>query len=135
MDDARFLSLQKTLRDRRAGLEQRLVRVDEGTAAPGETVLQTLDFSRRAPDVFRSGTVFQRRAILEAVCAKSTVTSRKLALEFKIPFQLVASAGGIGNFSSLVSDVRKWLDEKTEYFALPDLDAPPQCGALPPVTP
>jgi hypothetical protein len=27
--------------------------------------------------------------------------------------------------------VRKWLDEKTEFFALPDLDAEPVYGALP----
>jgi DNA invertase Pin-like site-specific DNA recombinase len=124
LDDARFLERQQAIKAERLKREQHLARVEGAAAAPGEDALKTLEFARAAHAAFVSGTVFQRRAILQAVCAKSTVRSRKLALEFKIPFQLVASAGGIGNFSSLVSDVRKWLDEKTEYFALPKLDAP-----------
>ncbi len=44
-----------------------------------------------------------------------------------------AHPDGFGTMTSLISDVRKWLDEKTEYFALPDLDAEPLYGALPPL--
>jgi len=131
VDDAQFLEREKTLKERRAQIQQRLTQLDSTTTAPGEAAIKTLDFARAASETFRSGTVFQRRAILQTVCAKSTVRSRKLALEFTIPFQMVASAGGIGNFLRLVHDVRKWFDEKVEYFDLPDLSARPEYGVEP----
>ena len=133
VDDPSFLAKRKGLQDQRRGMEDRVARADASTAAPGQTLLQIADFAARVGSVFESGTVFQRRAIIEAVSAKSTVQAKKVALEFKIPFQQVADSGGIHNWQCLIHDVRKWLDEKTEFFALPDLNAEPVYGVLPPL--
>jgi hypothetical protein len=133
VDDPTFLSRRSALQDQRRGLENRLAGVDANAAEHAERVTRILNFATRAQAVFASGTIFQRREILEAVSAKTTVRAKKVSLELKIPFQLVADSGACHNWRSLVDDVRKWLDEKTEYFALPDLDAEPEYGALPPL--
>ena len=49
LDDARFLARKKGLKDRRAGLEQRLAQVDAGTVAPGETILRIPRFLAALP--------------------------------------------------------------------------------------
>jgi len=138
MDDLitidRFKSKKQALQDERSRLEQRLAASEEGAAANGQTISDVLDFSRRAHSTYLSGTVFQKRAILNAVAAKSEVRAKKVALEFKIPFRLVSDSRAMGNYVRLIHDVRKWLDEKTEFFALPDMDGEPEYGALPPLT-
>ncbi len=64
------------------------------------------------------------RASAGALCGKLGVSVSGFTANFAQPH-------GFRLNPSLISDVRKWLDEKTEYFALPDLDAEPLYGVLP----
>lgn len=131
VDDAVFLKKRTALRDQRRGLEERVERSQSNATAGGELVTQILHFSERAQSAFTTGTLFQKKMILEAVSANTTVRSKKVALEFKIPFSQVADSGGCHNWIALVDYLRTWIDAKTEFFALPDLGMTPLSGDRP----
>lgn len=122
VDDHVFVAKKAAIRDQRLRIEDRLARANAGAAAAGESISQILDFPRRAHAIFPSGTRFQKRAILEGVAAKSMVRDRKVALEFKIPFQQVADARGIRNFAR----IREWRKKKP-----PEREAGGYDGSIP----
>lgn len=88
--------------------------------AVGSLVARTLEFSSRVALLFAEGTTVQQRSVLEAVGLNCTLRGRKVALEFKNPFRMVAEAGSCRNWCSVVDDVRTWIEDRTEYFALPE---------------
>ena len=85
---------------RKHEIDERRARLEAQIAAPlrsPEEILQytntTFAFASKAVDVFRSGTGVQRRMILEAVGLNSELRARKLLMQLKNPFQMIADAG------------------------------------------
>jgi site-specific DNA recombinase len=133
IDDQTFTARRQALQDHGQRMQDRLHRAESVATATTRSITALLDFAAKVDNVFASGTPVQRRAILEAVTSNLTVRARKAALEFKNPFRLIAESGGCHNWYSGIDHLRTWLDNTTDYFRLPDLDAEPiDAIALPP---
>lgn len=58
----------------------------------------------------------RQRMICETVGLNYTPTGRPMAYSFDNPFDRMAERGGLSNWSGLLDNVRKWLQETTEYL-------------------
>lgn len=90
-------------------------------AAGGRDLVTTFNFADRAPQILRTGTAVQQRLVLEAVGLNYILKARRVAYSLDKPFDGIAEAGGLSNWSGLVDDVRTWALNTTEYFKIPDL--------------
>ncbi len=133
VDDATFLEKKRAFQARLAAMDERLAGAGRSAKELAEVVARTFDFAARAQEVFASGTPVQRRMIFEAVCSNPTLRARKLALEFKNPFRMLANAGSCSNWSGCPEDVRTWIEDRAEYFRLPAFDVPVPGAAMQPV--
>jgi hypothetical protein len=70
--------------------------------------------------------------ILEAVGLNYTVQARKVAFSFRNPFSMLAQAGANSNWWTCPDDVRHWIQDTTEYFALPAFALGDHAQNLPP---
>jgi DNA invertase Pin-like site-specific DNA recombinase len=101
-----FLSKAQSLEERRESLKGRL---HELKTARGEDLVQTFDLAARAQRVLQTGTPVQQRMILEAIGLNYTLKARKVSFSLDKPFDRIAEAGGLSNWSGLVDDVRTYL--------------------------
>lgn len=120
IDDATFVARQKQLKERKVSLEQKLGAAEKSVTEVRDLALATFSFASRAREVFLTGTTVQKRMILEAVASNYTLRGRKLLYEAKKPFQMISGAAACCNWQTLWDDVRTWLQDTTEYFALPE---------------
>lgn len=131
LDDQDFITRKQSLAERRMALELRLKAAERSETPVTTDVEATFRFAAKAAEMFRSGTTVQRRKILEAVGSNHMLTSRKVALGLAIPFQEIADSRASFNWRATWDVVRKWFEEKTEYFALPDLSEPNDSHTMP----
>ncbi len=114
-------------------IEERRARLSAQVGAPAKTqeelTSQTekmIAFASRTAELYRSGTTVQRRMILKAVQSNSTLQGRKLLIQLKRPFRMIAEAGSCSNWQRTPEDVRTWIQDTTEYLAVPDFSKLPQ---------
>lgn len=131
--DEVYLAKKGDLDVRRQQMEARLAAPERSDEELSNLTTKTFEFTARAIAIFRSGSGVQRRMILEAIGLNSELRARKLRIQLKNPFQLIAEAGSISNWCRTPEDVRTWLQDTSEYFALPFIDtaAASQSGAVP----
>jgi site-specific DNA recombinase len=124
VDDALFTEKRQALAQQRQALELKLSQSQESGEEIEKLVQRTFVFSAKAAEVFRSSTPVQKRVILATVGSNPTLTGRKLRIEYRMPFQLLSEPHP-STFSvhlqGLRDDVRTWLQDRTEYFSIPDL--------------
>lgn len=118
--DEVFLAKRQELEERRREVEGRL----RGASTRAEDVQRKIEavftFAQKAKETFVSGTPVQKRMVLEAVGSNYLLTSRKVTLTLKKPFEILAQASALSNWCATWEDVRTWLLETTEYFELPE---------------
>lgn len=120
--DAQFAARKREIEDRKVRLEVQIAAPARPRQELNGLTIQTLSFATRAVEVFRTGTGVQRRMILEAVTSNSKLRSRKLLIQLKTPFQMIAGAGGRRDWYTTLEEVRTWIRDTTEYFAVPDFE-------------
>lgn len=109
-------------------IEERIATLDAKLREPSRTseevkslTLATIDFGRRVSEMFVDGTAVQKRMILESVGLNYTLRARMVTFSYRNPFQILSEAAARSNWCTTADDVRNWLQDTTEYFALPNL--------------
>jgi len=116
--DEIFLAKRRHLEERRASLQQQS-RADATKAATGKDLVEVFTFAARAQEVLQTGTAVQRRMILEAVGLNYTLRGRRTAFSLRQPFDRIAAAGSLSNWSGCLDDVRTVvLDEGVDLGRL-----------------
>jgi DNA invertase Pin-like site-specific DNA recombinase len=123
LTDEVFVVRKKGIDSRQRDLEMKLNGPVRGPEEVKSMTIATIDFATRLADVFSAGTQVQKRMILETVGLNYTVQARKVAFSFRNPFSMLAQAGANSNWWTCPDDVRTWLQDTTEYFALPAVEA------------
>jgi len=114
----RFTRKEKQLEDRRALLQEQHQKLKTDPVNKQDLV-QVFEFAARAVEVLQTGTPVQQRMIAERVGLNYTLKGRKVAFSFDKPFDSMADAGGLSNWSGLLDDVRTWLSENGSAFRIP----------------
>jgi hypothetical protein len=118
--DELFLAKKQEIEARSMGLRQKLYQLDRRTTEVGRAIQKAFLFSREAPKMLQEGTKVQKRMILEAVGLNWTLKAKKVLTELKKPFQMISETATCADWSGLVEDVWKWLQDTEEYFDIPD---------------
>lgn len=123
ISEGAFLGKRAEITDRIASLESKLRAPARSGGEVRSLAVATLNFVRQVVELFENSPAVQKRAILETVGLNYTLTDRKVQFSFKKPFQILADAAANSDWCTTRDDVRTWLQDTTEYFALPNLDA------------
>jgi len=121
IDDDAFDRRRAAIQDHKAHLQLKLGRPLASVPDLLARLDRALDFSRSAPETFENGTSVQQRQIMESVGSNFRVTGRKALYIAKKPFSIFADKGASSLWWALAEDVRTWLLEESEGFAMPDL--------------
>jgi len=127
VDDALFVEKRQTLAQERLALELKLGQSQESAQDIEQLVEQTFGFSTRAVEVFRSSTPVQKRIILATVGSNPTLAGGKLRITYRMPFQLLSDLQpntSSVHWQGLRDAVRTWIQDRKEYFSIPDLGEP-----------
>jgi len=114
----RFSRKEKQLEDRRALLHEQHEKLKTDPAT-GQDLVQVFNFAARATEVLQTGTPVQQRMIAERIGLNYSLKGRKVAFSLDKPFDRMAEAGGLSNWSGLLDDVRTWLNETASAFRIP----------------
>jgi site-specific DNA recombinase len=123
VDDETFRVRKLKLDQERQNLQDKIATPIRSREEVSDLTKGTFSFARRASEAFLQGTGVQRRMILEATGSNFELRSRKVLYQLKNPFRMIAEAGSCSNWWTCPDDVRTWIQETKEYFALPDLDS------------
>jgi site-specific DNA recombinase len=119
--DEQYLARKQALDERQRATDARLVAPAKAHEEIADLTVKTFQFGTRAARLFRAGTTVQRRMILEAVTSNRLLQGRKLLIQLKNPFRLIAEGGPRTDWCASLDDVRTWIRDTTEYFSIPDL--------------
>lgn len=122
VDDDTFRARKQHLEERRQQSQAQLQASGRSQEEVTNLVIDTFRFGTKASGTFLKGTTVQKRMIMEATGLNYELRGRKLLYELKNPFRLIAEAGSHSNWCTCADAVRTWLQDTTEYFALPSLD-------------
>ncbi len=123
MSDDDYAQRKRAIDERVRSLQAKITAPERTPEQIGELTLKTFDFAAHVVQRFRAGTRVQKRMILEATGSNYVLGSRKLLLQAKEPFRTIADSRSGSNWSATVDAVRTWIQDTTEFFKLPDLDA------------
>jgi site-specific DNA recombinase len=109
-----FLQRKRALENHQRDLEARLQAATNPAAQDlAGNVERIVRFGEAARETFVSGTVIQRRAILEAVASNYTLRGRRVAFQLEQPFAILSRANGYSNWWATVDDIRTYLHNST----------------------
>jgi DNA invertase Pin-like site-specific DNA recombinase len=123
VSDEMFVQKKREIDENRVMLEHKLREPSRSVAEVQALTLATIDFGSRIKELFENGTGVQKRMILETVGVNYLLKGRKVTFSYKKPFRILAREGADSDWCTSADDVRTWLQDTTEYFALPNLDA------------
>lgn len=118
--DEQFVGKKQEIEGRSTGLRQKLQHLETRTAEMGRVIQKAFKCSLEAPRILQEGTQVQKRMILEAVGLNWKLKAKKVLTELKKPFQMMSETATCSDWSALVEDVWKWLQDTEEYFDIPD---------------
>lgn len=125
MDDETFVKDTRAAEERAAKFAAQLAAPERSQEELRVLTAETFQFAAKAAELLRSGTVVQRRMILAAIGLNPELVGKKLLMQLKNPFQRIGGGVVSLDWYTCADDVRTWIQDTTEYFALPDLGKVP----------